>query len=122
MGTGVIPTFVKQLVISLPLVLEAKVLSAHIRFGGPDTTEWATKPRSAAQVSSTGQQFSADSRSFAASFPRIRKGIASSCPIVKITYSNTQPLLLPTLISPHGTSSGGCINRKRNMLAKYNPC
>ena len=42
----------------------------------------------AAYVSSTGQQFLADSCTFAASFLRIRKGIASSCPNVKVTYSN----------------------------------
>jgi hypothetical protein len=45
----------------------------------------------ASHVSSTGQLFPADSRSFAANFARIRKGIASSYPGVKITYSNTQP-------------------------------
>src|ERR1039458_2973456 len=74
-----------------------------------------------AHVSSTGQQFPADSRNFAASFARIRKGIANSCPIVNITYSNTQPFFLRTLISPHGSSNGGCMKRNRNMLAKYRP-
>src|ERR1700688_3069875 len=39
------------------------------------------------QVSSMGQQFPAAFRSFDASFPRIRKGIANSCPIIKVTYS-----------------------------------
>src|ERR1019366_10476720 len=72
-------------------------------------------------VSSIGQLVPADSRSFAPSFSRIRKEIANSCPIVKITYSNTQPFFLRTLISLQGTSSGGCMNRKRNMLAKYKP-
>src|ERR1035437_2214912 len=75
-----------------------------------------------AHVSSTGQQLPASFRSLSASFARIRKGIPNSCPSVKITYSNTQPFFLCTLISLHEISNGGCMNRKRNMLAKYKPC
>src|SRR5580693_535017 len=44
-------------------------------------------------MSSMGQAFPADSLSFAASIARIRRGIARSGPMVKITYSNSQPLL-----------------------------
>ena len=69
-------------------------------------------------VSSTGQLFPASFRSLSANFVRIRKGIANSCPSVKITFSNTQPFFLRTLISLHGTSNGGCMKRNRNMLAK----
>ena len=48
----------------------------------------------AIHTSSTGQYLPVDSLSFAASFPQIRKGVGRSCPIVRITYLNSQPLLL----------------------------
>src|ERR1039458_10816552 len=75
----------------------------------------------ATHVSSTGQQLPASFRSLSASFARIRKGIANSCPIVNITYSNTQPFFLRTLISPHGSSNGGGMKRNKKKLAKNKP-